>query len=422
MPIQTNLFERENLFLYSDKVRLFDKDDETGLEMYSYTNCTNLDCDFVKNCRGLVYDGNSMIARSFSFTPEFCINDFSNEKNIELFNNLNDWTFFSSYEGAILRLFYFSGKWFLCTHHKLNAFRSKWSSNDSFGTLFKKALESFVLKNQNFKNSLPEGDTIFERFQNSLNKSYQYMFLVLNTEENRIVCHPPLEQNNLMFHVGTFHGDQFIEKEYVGLPYPETHNFKSFQEIINFVENANPMQIQGLVARNKNGDCVKILNSEYMDLSKVRGNEASLKFRYLQIRTDKDLTEKFYKLYPSMIREFNDYESCLFYIASAIYRAYVNRFIKKNYVTVPKEEYKVINECHSWHVSDRVRNKINIERVIYILNKQPATNLNHMIRRYKLEQLKKNETIPRTIVKSPQFENLNLNHVEETIEPLVLKV
>ena len=87
----------------------------------------------------------------------------------------------------------------------------------------------------------------------------------------------------------------------------------------------------------------------------------------------------------------DEYENIMFDIARGIYKAYVQRFIKKNYVTVPREEFAVIRECHSWHLADRAANRISLNQVIRVLNKQSPTHLNHMIRRLKLEQLRQKE-------------------------------
>ena len=67
--------------------------------------------------------------------------------------HLTQYHIYDAYEGCLLRLFNFNNKWFLSTHKKINAFRSKWSSKDSFGLMFQNALQyeynvddSFLLK------------------------------------------------------------------------------------------------------------------------------------------------------------------------------------------------------------------------------------------------------------------------------------
>ena len=98
-----------------------------------------------------------------------------------------------------------------------------------------------------------------------------------------------------------------------------------------------------------------------------------------------------YTLYPSQGPVFDDYENTLFDVARTIYRSYVQRFIKKNYVTVPREEFQVIKACHNWHLENRTENRISLDKVISVLNNQPPTALNRMIRRFKTEQAKKKD-------------------------------
>jgi hypothetical protein len=97
-----------------------------------------------------------------------------------------------------------------------------------------------------------------------------------------------------------------------------------------------------------------------------------------------------------MKEDFDNYENIIYEIAKSIYNAYVARYIRKQYVIVPKEEFEVIKQCHSWHLSNRAENTINLDRVIKILNSQPVTNMNHMIRRFRMEN-QKSTVVPRTV-------------------------
>ena len=84
---------------------------------------------------------------------------------------------------------------------------------------------------------------------------------------------------------------------------------------------------------------MKLLNNEYVTLFEARGNEPS-KFRYLQVRMDKDKTNALYSI-SSYADTFDDYENTIYDVARSINNNYIRRFIKKKYVTVPTEEYVV---------------------------------------------------------------------------------
>ena len=115
---------------------------------------------------------------------------------------------------------------------------------------------------------------------------------------------------------------------------------------------------------------------------------------------------------------FDECERCLYDIAKNIHRAYVQRYIRKKWITLAKDEYKIVTECHEWHLLDRNSNKISMERVIKILNKQSPTTLNHITRKYKLDKLPKNiQQI--SLINSPVITPIVNPIVNSVITPVV---
>ena len=94
-------------------------------------------------------------------------------------------------------------------------------------------------------------------------------------------------------------------------------------------------------------------------------------------------------LYPSHIPMFDEYENYLYDTAKFIYKSYVDRFINKQTVTIPKEEYRIMSQAHTWYCSNREVNRISLNKIIEIVNEQQPTHLNSIIRRIKLEKKKK---------------------------------
>ena len=112
---------------------------------------------------------------------------------------------------------------------------------------------------------------------------------------------------------------------------------------------------------------------------------------------NRKVTNMLFHLYPEMTDTFEDIENNIYELVKNIYNAYVQRFIKKRFVTVPTEEFAIVRECHSWHEEDRIMNRINLNKVIEVFNKQTPTSINRMLRRYKIEkeqQSSNKETIP----------------------------
>ena len=363
-----------------NSVRITDQDDDTGLDLFCYVHCGPDDDSLISQCRGVVFHQDKIVMRAFPYTVEY---DHTDKKSIE--DNIQpvfkDCTFYDAQEGALIRMFNFSGRWYTSTHRKLNAFRSKWSSKESFGTSFKRALESEVDNNKKLRDAIPDSsDGLLERFQSILDPAKQYMFLVRHNEENRIVCATPSRPT--LYHVGTFVNGELVLSEDIHIPYPKKHTFLNINELSDYVSNVDIRDIQGVIVFAPNNKQYKVLNRDYLDLFSARGNEPSIKFRYLQVRMNNRMVNMLKFLYPEMCNTFEQYENTLYAIAKMIYHSYVQRHVKGKWSTLPKQEYRVDRECHSWHEKDRKKNIVTLEKTVEVLNQQNPTSLNAMIRRF----------------------------------------
>lgn len=380
-------FNRKNIELLNKVIKHVDKDESTGLDLFCYIHCEPSDSDIRKQCRGVVFHNDKLVMKGFPYTIEFTEEDNQSEINEKIVPIFDKCCFYEAYEGSLIRMFHYNGKWFLSTNRKFDAFKSKWASKESFGSFFKKALEIEYITNERFRSTFsfdPDSDDIIERFQTVLDTNKQYMFLLLNNQENRIVSSAPNDPS--FFHVGTFINMELDMTDDICLPYPKKYEFNNIDELYQCVRNMDYKYYQGIIVFAPGNLQYKIFNQDYHDLYKVRGNEPSIKFRYLQVRQNKKYNEMLYYLYPEYHEAFAEYENYIYSIANDITTSYIERFIKKNYVTVPVEEFQVIRECHTWHLLNRLENKININKVMEVLNQQPATNINRMIRKRVVEK------------------------------------
>ncbi len=373
-------FNRAAVDKLGNKVRITDRDDENNLDLICYVRCNSEDNNIIKQCRGVVFSGNKVVMKAFPYTTEYSHKE-GEKVETKLSDNFNKCAIYDAHEGALIRMFYFENKWYTSTHRKLNAFRSKWASKESFGTSLKKALEYEVENNEKLKESLPsDGETILENFQKILNIEKQYMFLIRNTDENRIVCKAP--ENPVIYHVGTFVNGELVMTENINIPYPTKHNFSCVDEMLDYVSQIDIRVKQGVIVFSPDNFQCKILNDDYQELFNARGNEPSIKFRYLQVRMNQRIVDMLFHLYPHMAKTFDEYENALYAIARNIHHSYVQRHIKGRWSQLPNEEYAVDKACHAWHEEDHKMNRVKLEKVVEFLNEQPATNLNKMIRRY----------------------------------------
>jgi hypothetical protein len=372
--------------LKDKKVKCTDRDDN-GLELFCYDSASIVDDTAIESeCRGVVFHGDEIVMKAFPLTVQVSEED---KERIEqdILPVFDQCEFYDSYEGALVRMFYFADKWYCCTHRKLSAFKSKWADDKSFGDLLVEALEAESAENEKFRERLGTGERddedvpILERFQAGLNKGNQYMFLVLNNERNRIVCTPP--SRPCVYHVGTFKDKELLMTEDTGLPYPVKHEFKCIEDLERHMETVSPEYLQGVIVFAPGNRQYKILNSTYHRLFGVRGNVASVPFRYLEVRMQPNMVGDLYSLYPGHAGKFDEYENALYDVAQELHKAYWGRFVtKQNKTKYPSEEYRVMQQCHAWHEQDRKRNLVDQEVVINVLNKQRPSALNAMLKRH----------------------------------------
>ena len=121
-----------------DKVKIFDSNDNVSL--YCYTDCNIEDSFKLKQCRGVVFDkeGN-LVMKAFPFTAEFTHDQ--TEELEQTIQDVSNCVCYDSHEGVLIRVFYHE-KWYASTQRRLDAFRSKWASKESFGHSFKVALDN----------------------------------------------------------------------------------------------------------------------------------------------------------------------------------------------------------------------------------------------------------------------------------------
>ena len=368
----------------SSIIRMTDSDNSYGLQLFCYDSCTKDDSEAVKQSRGIVFSGDELVMKAFPYTEEIRVSDIENYSDKI---NISECKFYRSYEGMLIRIFYYSDKWFISTHRKLDAFRSKWSSRVSFGDIFVRCLEKEYQHNSEFAENLDRTastleETLLSRFEKTLDKTKQYMFLLLNNEENRIVCIPDPDGPE-MFHVGTFDsstGSSVEDDIYICRPQDLGSEYSSLQDVYEHAQTLDYTKYQGIIIFTPNNKQYKVLNSDYDYFFSVRGNEPSIKFRYLQVRNNEEYSKALRMMYPNMVGAFNSYENYIRLIAKDIFEAYVERFMKKKFATVSQDEYVIIKACHGWHLSDRKNNIVNLRRVYDELNRASPSLINKIIR------------------------------------------
>lgn len=336
-------------------------DNDGSLQIYSYQYCDNNSCNDLKKCRGLIFNGDSLVYNSLGFTPEYNESD----KDLVSSDSIDKYIFFPSEEGTLIRVFHSSfddaDKWYVSTHRKLNAFKSRWGCTQSFGEIFENYLKEI-------------GFDSLDHLIQKLQKEHTYLFFIRNTIQNKVVSNPSQTSENVYF-VGCMVNHKTFDfncPHPFDFPMQKRLEFTNWDDVFQYVNKVNPLEKQGVIAfwNNENGDTnqMKIVNSKYQLFSQVRGNEPNLKHRYLQVRSNPVYSKLIYDIYPEHMNEFLGFENSIVKIAKNIHNAYISRFVNKIYTVVSPKEYRIIQECHGWHIQDRIKNKVTISKVLNVLS------------------------------------------------------
>jgi hypothetical protein len=366
------------------------------LDVFCYTNYnTVLDSENTNpekfnqlmQTRGVIVDSETgcVVVKAFPFSSEHV-----SQPPLEVMNDLADYRVFDSHEGTMIRVFYHADTWHISTNRKLNAFMSKWSSRISYGLMFKYALEYEVLVNPEFEKMLDlgAGDNIIDKFKKCLDISKQYMFLVRNSKENRIVCSAP--DNFTVYHVGTYINGEISMDDDIKIRKPKEYKFDSPNELADHVNNVNYDQLQGLVMVGPIGDsekqlrCFKVYNPDYAYYYKIRGSTTSLRYRYLQLRNTPDADALVY-INKDSIPMFDECEKIIADHGETMFAMYREKYMFRNKeITFKPADYDLIKKVHTWYIQNKDDGRRNRNVTIHVvrefINNSTCSYLNKMIK------------------------------------------
>lgn len=389
-----------------DNIRVMDSDDQ--VEMMNYSECDNEAPVEIKKTRGIVLDKTTknQIVGSFGYTETYSKDD---EKALEgILTNLasGEWIFFHSLESTLLRIFYHHDQWYLSTHKKLDAFKSRWSCRATFGDLFVEALAT---------QSGQKTDQALEWLHGFLNQEKVYCFLLRSNQENRIVCQVNPKRSKIVYLGSFFKGPDVIldrspliitDMEFARPE--EISGINTFSCLWEKLELIPYQDYQGILAVHQpTQKYIKILNTEYKKYYDLRGNNPNLRFRYLELRNDPDRLRMLYFLYPKSAELFDQLEDTIHRISRMIYHFYVNRYIKNQFITLPKEEFQLMKKCHNWYLQDRKNNRIFSQKVLEMMAGEEPLHLYKMIRRFTMNQ---NMAMHQTMNAKRDFVHTRLSH------------
>lgn len=341
---------------------IVDANDELALYHYRMNaDVTDFD-NYSQMNKGLVVEKatDRILVSTSVFTPEYEMDS----KELEDIDWANAYVH-TSFEGTVIRVFNHSSKWFMSTHRKLNAEKSRWGSALSFGEMFKW--------------SLP-GDLVWDTFTEQLDPKNVYVFLQRNSEDTRMVSYAPrFREEPLMYYLGGMPLGDISMCPTIELPEsmrelftkPVTFQINTVDECRSILRTLHWSQYQGLFVHVPGKCMFKVLCQNYNELRKVRNNHPNILKRYMEIRDNDVLREQMYTLFPFYNPLFDHSEQLLESISQYVYKQYIRRYVYKQYAVVPPLLYFLTKQLRTWHLDRESERKDELNNGVDSSNLRP---------------------------------------------------
>lgn len=328
----------EELLQLIKKNNIVMTDDDGTYQVYCSANPQT---EFELSIRGYIFKGDQLVYRGFPFTEEMTTKDVHRLATLDLSQLNMSWSF----EGTIVKFLFLDGKWRMTTHRKLDAFRSRWTCNKSFGQLFVEALTSY-------------GFDSYESFLSQLDTERRYHFILINNEENRIVIRPELQKERIYLVLFTDTKDQpvVLQGSVGAIPVNESLHFEEVNDLIKAVDAIDPFEKQGILLFSSDyRKQYRVLNARYSDYSAIRNNISCMKFCYCINRKNPENRKKYIELYPKHIEIANWFESRIDIIAEELFSVYKQRYIRHNHVMQTPERHGILQKLQREYMETRKR-------------------------------------------------------------------
>jgi|APGre2960657404_1045060.scaffolds.fasta_scaffold04939_5 hypothetical protein len=329
-------FEQVKTFFESEPY-FFEVKETGNLFMLCMSDHSDLSLKAAREATGIIFEKNTNKLVHYSFakayegftsddvSPTFDQDYFYSENVLSTDSLVIDHYF----EGSIIKLYYYDGKWNIGTSRHINGNQNRWSSKSSFEKLFSEA----VIKSYNCS---------FADFKKSLDADYAYTFLFQHPDHTMTLnvatemCFPlnRVKLDNLE------EGNE--EQGNLTTSYTKVSDIDTTKCGINENYLVYHVDNQGKI-KNR----VKLLSSKYLELKKKVGNYPNLGLRYLE--NLKNLEDKMFlrSQYPHYCGLFSDIEGSFHKTCKKIHSFYIKINIKKEEnVKVPDNYVRTIRQMH----------------------------------------------------------------------------
>jgi hypothetical protein len=219
-----------------------------------------------------------------------------------------------------------------------------------------------------------------------LEKNKKYFFLLPTVGTNRLGKVFVENEPKRIYLVGVedeqqklTYGEELDKSEHNLWMYLDEYNIDSLEELQEIVLN----QDQNVIVYQKD-KVFKCVSDAYKLRCDLRNNEPNIIYRYIELlKGQSERLDEFKDMYPEV--NFVGYvDKRLFLMSKYIHSSYIARYIKKEYVLLPKIYFHIMKKCHQNFLESRERT--TIERVQeMIMNQEPKVILS-LIRNFSVKE------------------------------------
>ena len=311
--------------------------------------------------KGLIYDQTyQLVVQNFPVPEEYTFPQQRAAFELAYANEPFPLTVYEAIEGTVIRVYYHQEEWHLSTSSRLDAFASTWASDQSFGHQFEEWVETV--------SGVP-----LDIFLCSLRRDRKYFFLLPTVGINRLGKSPREETHMHRIYLVAIETDTHELLFGPRLPRDETNlwsyarewSVASIEEWMTLAEQFNLMYYRSAT------QLVKCMTESYTERCALRNNQINILHRYLELyqAEEHDRCDALRNMYPEM-----DFETLLFdkmdRAIRVIHQAYMNRYVHRQVVHLPKTIYVMIRKCHNRYRETREKTTYTTIRAI-LLEQQP---------------------------------------------------
>ena len=136
----------------------------------------------------------------------------------------------------------------------------------------------------------------------------------------------------------------------------------------------------GLMVKDNDGNMYRFETDCYKEANTIKSNQPDPRYRYLELRNNKDQLDKYLSFFPDHKESFDLMEKKFDDLATLLLRQYTDRYVKHLIVIHHSRHVSFIREIHSLYLHNTLDTPyIKRDDIVSLLNKQQVRKLFYLI-------------------------------------------